>query len=62
MNAFQVNELKGRCLNCLAGGMDNYTSVLCVGQYPIDVTLGDNPNYSVVSTNGILTVTPKVLL
>jgi hypothetical protein len=23
--------------------------------YPIDVTLGDNPNYSVVSTNGILT-------
>jgi hypothetical protein len=26
-----------------------------VGQYPIDVTLGDNPNYSVVSTNGILT-------
>jgi hypothetical protein len=33
-----------------------------VGQYPIDVTLGDNPNYTVVSTNGILTVTPKVLL
>jgi hypothetical protein len=33
-----------------------------VGHYPIDVTLGDNPNYSVVSTNGILTVTPKVLL
>jgi hypothetical protein len=26
-----------------------------VGQYPIAVTLGDNPNYSVVSTNGILT-------
>jgi hypothetical protein len=26
-----------------------------VGQYPIDVTLGDNPNYTVVSTNGILT-------
>jgi hypothetical protein len=25
-----------------------------VGQYPIDVTL-DNPNYTVVSTNGILT-------
>jgi hypothetical protein len=23
------------------------------------VTLGDNPNYTVVSTNGILTVTPK---
>jgi hypothetical protein len=33
-----------------------------VGQYPIDVTLGDNPNYTVVSTNGILTVTQKVLL
>jgi hypothetical protein len=38
----------------------NYTpattvSVLNVGQYPIDVTLGDNPNYTVVSTNGILT-------
>jgi hypothetical protein len=30
-----------------------------VGQYPIDVTLGDNPNYSVVSTNGILSVTQK---
>jgi hypothetical protein len=33
-----------------------------VGQYPIDVTLGANPNYTVVSTNGILSVTPKVLL
>jgi hypothetical protein len=33
-----------------------------VGQYPIAVTLGANPNYSVVSTNGILSVTPKVLL
>jgi hypothetical protein len=30
-----------------------------VGQYPIDVTLGDNPNYTVVSTNGILSVTQK---
>jgi hypothetical protein len=30
-----------------------------VGQYPIAVTLGDNPNYTVVSTNGILSVTPK---
>jgi hypothetical protein len=30
-----------------------------VGQYPIAVTLGANPNYSVVSTNGILSVTPK---
>jgi hypothetical protein len=27
--------------------------------YPIAVTLGDNPNYSVVSTNGILSVTKK---
>jgi hypothetical protein len=26
-----------------------------VGQYPIDVTLETNPNYTVVSTNGILT-------
>jgi hypothetical protein len=26
-----------------------------VGQYPIAVTLGANPNYTVVSTNGILT-------
>jgi hypothetical protein len=32
-----------------------------VGDYPIAVTL-DNPNYSVVSTNGILSVTQKVLL
>jgi hypothetical protein len=30
-----------------------------VGDYPIAVTLGDNPNYSVVSTNGILSVTQK---
>jgi hypothetical protein len=30
-----------------------------VGQYPIAVTLGANPNYTVVSTNGILSVTPK---
>jgi hypothetical protein len=29
-----------------------------VGDYPIAVTL-DNPNYTVVSTNGILSVTPK---
>jgi hypothetical protein len=28
---------------------------LLMYQYPIDVTLGDNPNYTVVSTNGILT-------
>jgi hypothetical protein len=28
-------------------------------QYPIAVTLGANPNYSVVSTNGILSVTQK---
>jgi hypothetical protein len=34
-------------------------SISNVGQYPIDVTLGDNPNYTVVSTNGILTVTQK---
>jgi hypothetical protein len=27
--------------------------------YPIAVTLGANPNYSVVSTNGILSVTQK---
>jgi hypothetical protein len=31
-----------------------------VGDYPIAVTLGDNPNYSVVSTNGILSVTPSI--
>jgi hypothetical protein len=36
-------------------------SILMLG-YPIAVTLGANPNYSVVSTNGILSVTPKVLL
>jgi hypothetical protein len=29
--------------------------------YPIAVTLGANPNYSVVSTNGILSVTPVLL-
>jgi hypothetical protein len=32
-----------------------------VGQYPID-DFRANPNYTVVSTNGILSVTPKVLL
>jgi hypothetical protein len=35
---------------------------LMLGTISIAVTLGDNPNYSVVSTNGILSVTPKVLL
>jgi hypothetical protein len=30
-----------------------------VGSISIAVTLGDNPNYSVVSTNGILSVTQK---
>jgi hypothetical protein len=33
-----------------------------LGTISIAVTLGANPNYSVVSTNGILSVTPKVLL
>jgi hypothetical protein len=50
----------------LAGDTINYTLTTAsqfsnVGQYPIAVTLGANPNYS-VSTNGILSVTPKVLL
>jgi hypothetical protein len=31
-----------------------------VGDYPIAVTLGDNPNYTVVSTNGILSVTQNI--
>jgi hypothetical protein len=50
------------------GGDTNYTLATTasqfsnVGQYPIAVTLGANPNYSVVSTNGILSVTQKVLL
>jgi hypothetical protein len=30
-----------------------------VGDYPITVTLGANPNYSVTKTDGTLTVTPK---
>jgi hypothetical protein len=45
----------GDTINRLASQFSN------VG-HPIDVTLGANPNYSVVSTNGILSVTPKVLL
>jgi hypothetical protein len=32
-----------------------------VGQYPIDVTLGDNPNYTVVAKNAILSVDKKQL-
>jgi hypothetical protein len=32
-----------------------------VGSYPITVTLGSNPNYSVTPTNGTLTVTPAPL-
>ncbi|TWI44191.1 uncharacterized protein DUF11, partial [Flavobacterium glaciei] len=32
-----------------------------VGEYPIEVTLGSNPNYTVVATDAILTITPKVL-
>src|SRR5207237_6238316 len=30
-----------------------------VGSYPITVTLGSNPNYTVTATNGTLTVTAK---
>src|SRR5204862_5235707 len=30
-----------------------------VGTYPITVTLGSNPNYSVTPFNGTLTITPK---
>jgi hypothetical protein len=37
----------------------NYCLNSNVGDYPIAVTLGANPNYSVVSTNGILSVTQK---
>jgi hypothetical protein len=48
------------------GDTINYTLATTATQfcwdYPIAVTLGANPNYSVVSTNGILSVTPKVLL
>ena len=32
-----------------------------VGAYPIEVTLGSNPNYSVTAVNGTLTVTPKAI-
>jgi hypothetical protein len=46
------------------GDTINYTLATTATQfsnvdYPIAVTLGDNPNYSVVSTNGILSVTQK---
>jgi hypothetical protein len=48
------------------GDTINYTLATTATQFSnvgtIAVTLGDNPNYSVVSTNGILSVTPKVLL
>jgi hypothetical protein len=48
----------GDTINTLATTASQFSN----GQYPIAVTLGANPNYSVVSTNGILSVTPKVLL
>jgi hypothetical protein len=46
------------------GDTINYTLATTATQslmldYPIAVTLGANPNYSVVSTNGILSVTQK---
>jgi hypothetical protein len=41
----------------------NYTPATTATQFSngtiLLLTLGDNPNYSVVSTNGILSVTPK---
>jgi hypothetical protein len=39
------------------------TAVLCssVGPYPITVTLGSNPNYTVTPTNGTLTIIKKHL-
>jgi hypothetical protein len=32
-----------------------------VGTYPIAVTLGTNPNYTVTKTDAVLTVTPKAV-
>ncbi|MCF6142557.1 MBG domain-containing protein, partial [Flavobacterium sp. K77] len=32
-----------------------------VGEYPIVITLGNNPNYNITPVNGTLTVTPKAI-
>ena len=32
-----------------------------VGTYPIEVTLGENPNYTVTKVDGTLTITPKAI-
>jgi hypothetical protein len=49
------------------GDTINYTLATTATQFSnvgtiLLLTLGDNPNYTVVSTNGILSVTQKVLL
>ncbi len=31
------------------------------GEYPIEVTLGENPNYTVTSANGLFTIAPKTV-
>ncbi|MFV8331528.1 MBG domain-containing protein, partial [Flavobacterium sp. LB3P6] len=60
-------ELTAVVTGAVNGDTINYTLATTatqfsnVGDYPIAVTLGDNPNYTVVATDATLTVTPKVL-
>jgi gliding motility-associated-like protein len=37
------------------------TTTSAVGNYPIAVTLGSNPNYSVTKTDAVLNITPKAI-
>ncbi|MDI6046939.1 MBG domain-containing protein, partial [Flavobacterium yafengii] len=60
-------ELTATVTGAVNGDVINYTLATTatqfsnVGQYPIAVTLGTNPNYTVASTNATLTITPKAI-
>ncbi|MDI5951098.1 MBG domain-containing protein [Flavobacterium yafengii] len=60
-------ELTATVTGAVNGDVINYTLATTatqfsnVGQYPIAVTLGMNPNYTVASTNATLTITPKAI-
>jgi hypothetical protein len=52
-----TNAVAGETINYTLGTTATQGSV--VGTYPITVTLGSNPNYTVTPVNGTLTITPR---
>ena len=59
LDAAVTGAVNGDALE-LQPGDDGADSLSGVGSYPITVTLGTNPNYTVTTTDGTLTVSPAV--